>query len=227
MKNFSRNRNERRGGGDRKERPNMHSAVCSTCGKRCEVPFRPTGDKPIYCSSCFENEGNSSPRREGGYNRQDREVKKMFSAVCVDCGKRCEVPFRPTGNKPIYCSSCFENVGSTRSGGYKKSNEGKNTSANLDISLFNDQLMNINGKLDKLIEILSPTKKELVSKENIATKKGKIEKPIKEKKKVEKPELKKKVVKPKKTSVIKKETKKVVPKKKVVAKKKKIAKIFF
>jgi CxxC-x17-CxxC domain-containing protein len=196
MKNFSRNRNERRGGGDRKERPNMHSAVCSACGKRCEVPFKPTGDKPIYCSSCFEEQGGSYSKRGDSYNRQDREVKKMFSAVCVDCGKRCEVPFRPTGDKPIYCSSCFEKIGSTRSGGYKKSTEGKNTNVNADAILLNDQLKNINSKLEKIIEILSPTKKELVSKEKITTKKEKIEKP-------------------------KKETKETAPKKKVVPKKKK------
>ena len=34
-------------GGDR-ERPQMHSAVCDDCGNNCEVPFRPTGDKPIF-----------------------------------------------------------------------------------------------------------------------------------------------------------------------------------
>lgn len=38
-------------GGDRPM--TMHSAVCSSCGKSCEVPFRPTGDKPVYCRDCF------------------------------------------------------------------------------------------------------------------------------------------------------------------------------
>ena len=38
----------------------MFSAVCSTCHKSCEVPFRPSGDKPVYCSDCFhrKNEGS-------------------------------------------------------------------------------------------------------------------------------------------------------------------------
>ncbi len=202
MKNFSRNRNERRGGGDRKERPDMHSAVCSTCGKRCEVPFRPTGDKPIYCSSCFESEGGSSSKRGGSYSRQDREAKRMFSATCVDCGKRCEVPFRPTGDKPIYCSSCFEKVGSTRSAGYKKSNGEKHGNSNADMSLFNNQLTNINNKLERIIEILSPAKKEAKPKEKIVIKKEKVAKPEKEAK-------------------VKKEIKKPEPKKKVIAKKKK------
>lgn len=33
--------------------------------------------------------------------------KRMFPAVCDTCGKNCEVPFRPTGEKPIYCRDCF------------------------------------------------------------------------------------------------------------------------
>ncbi len=32
----------------------MHSAVCDDCGKRCEVPFRPTGDKPIFVVTVLE-----------------------------------------------------------------------------------------------------------------------------------------------------------------------------
>ncbi|MDD5634823.1 MAG: DNA-directed RNA polymerase [Candidatus Omnitrophica bacterium] len=31
----------------------MHKAVCSECGKECEVPFKPSGDKPVYCKDCF------------------------------------------------------------------------------------------------------------------------------------------------------------------------------
>ena len=31
----------------------MYKAVCSECKKSCDVPFRPTGDKPVYCRDCF------------------------------------------------------------------------------------------------------------------------------------------------------------------------------
>lgn len=33
---------------------------CTTCGKACEVPFRPDGAKPVLCSTCFA-EKNASP----------------------------------------------------------------------------------------------------------------------------------------------------------------------
>ncbi len=31
----------------------MHKATCSECGKECEVPFKPSGDRPVYCKECF------------------------------------------------------------------------------------------------------------------------------------------------------------------------------
>ncbi|HEY5641044.1 MAG TPA: CxxC-x17-CxxC domain-containing protein [Dehalococcoidia bacterium] len=42
------------GGGDSYRAPReMHAAVCAQCGKDTEVPFRPSGDRPVYCSDCF------------------------------------------------------------------------------------------------------------------------------------------------------------------------------
>jgi len=42
-------------GGDFQHKPPMkkYDAICSTCGKRCEVPFRPDGSRPVYCTDCF------------------------------------------------------------------------------------------------------------------------------------------------------------------------------
>jgi CxxC-x17-CxxC domain-containing protein len=31
----------------------------------------------------------------------------MYRAVCADCRKDCEVPFKPTGERPVYCKDCF------------------------------------------------------------------------------------------------------------------------
>lgn len=39
----------------------MHDATCSKCGKACQVPFRPTGAKPVFCSECFRSDGNDRP----------------------------------------------------------------------------------------------------------------------------------------------------------------------
>lgn len=43
-----------RGGGGGYGGPrDMHQAVCSDCGKECEVPFKPTEGRPVYCRDCF------------------------------------------------------------------------------------------------------------------------------------------------------------------------------
>lgn len=65
---------DNRGGGDRGEVV-MHRATCSECNKTCEVPFRPTGEKPVYCRDCFASkreDGFSSESRGGRDSRSDR-----------------------------------------------------------------------------------------------------------------------------------------------------------
>ncbi|MBS3169318.1 DNA-directed RNA polymerase [Candidatus Woesearchaeota archaeon] len=31
----------------------MHKATCSECGSECEVPFKPTEGKPVFCRDCY------------------------------------------------------------------------------------------------------------------------------------------------------------------------------
>ena len=40
----------------------MHTAICASCGKEAQVPFVPRGDKPVYCSDCFQQQRRSSSR---------------------------------------------------------------------------------------------------------------------------------------------------------------------
>jgi CxxC-x17-CxxC domain-containing protein len=35
-------------------------------------------------------------------------ARTMFKAKCSECGKDCEVPFKPTQGRPIYCKECFK-----------------------------------------------------------------------------------------------------------------------
>lgn len=55
-------RNE--GRGFDRPRPTMYPAICSNCGKECEVPFKPTGEKPVFCRDCFREKGGDSRRPE-------------------------------------------------------------------------------------------------------------------------------------------------------------------
>lgn len=45
--------NKRQGGYSREPRE-MHDAVCSDCGAKTQVPFKPTEGRPVYCRDCFQ-----------------------------------------------------------------------------------------------------------------------------------------------------------------------------
>jgi CxxC-x17-CxxC domain-containing protein len=53
------------GGGSRGSRE-MFSVTCSSCGQEAQVPFQPRGDKPVYCSNCFESRRGSTAYGSGG-----------------------------------------------------------------------------------------------------------------------------------------------------------------
>ncbi len=140
----------------------MHKAVCSECGQKCEVPFKPFGDKPVYCNDCFG--GNpDSPGRGGRENRRESrgrsnyEEKRMYETVCEKCGNTCEVPFRPTGGKPVYCSDCFQ----------KGDNGGGKKNAQMDEKF---EILNI--KLDRIMKMLASFTTEKESAKKTATKKA-------------------------------------------------------
>lgn len=67
-------RSNYRGGGDRGE-VTMHKAICDECHKECQVPFRPSGDKPVYCNECFSSKRTNDdrePRKDFGGDRGPR-----------------------------------------------------------------------------------------------------------------------------------------------------------
>lgn len=147
---FGRGGDRRSRGGD--SRPEMHRATCAECGASCEVPFRPTGGKPVYCSNCFSNKEGSAPRRSNDRERSKPMFeKRMFRAVCDGCGRDCEVPFKPSEDKPVYCDECFGKNNESR-----KSESKGNSSDN---SLAK-QIEALNSKLDKVIQLLTPKEKK-------------------------------------------------------------------
>ncbi len=45
---------ERRGGFRQSGPREMHKAICADCGKETEIPFKPSGDRPVYCQECYQ-----------------------------------------------------------------------------------------------------------------------------------------------------------------------------
>ena len=98
--------------------------------------------------------GRNGPERSGRrtFERFDREDTRekfgrgdseriMHDATCDKCGKRCKLPFRPSGGKPVYCSECF------------KRNEYMESRAKVPSPSM--ELEEINLKLDKILKALN------------------------------------------------------------------------
>jgi len=44
----------------------------------------------------------------GGGGSRNFGPREMFKATCADCGKECEVPFKPSEDRPVYCRDCYQ-----------------------------------------------------------------------------------------------------------------------
>lgn len=118
-----------RGGDKPFGRPELFPATCSSCGKACEVPFRPTGEKPVYCRDCFGKQEQAPWRADERRERPQRDFQP-------DRGPR---PF------------------------------GGNDSG--DIAGLKHRILSLEGKLDRVLEILSTgTKPEVKAEVKTETK---------------------------------------------------------
>ena len=93
-------------------------------------------DKKLTCADCgaefifsaeeqefFQTKGyTNEPKRCLGC-RQARKAERdsrngmrrqMYPVVCAQCGKETEVPFEPRGDRPVYCSDCYNQVRAAR-----------------------------------------------------------------------------------------------------------------
>ncbi|PIS05139.1 MAG: hypothetical protein COT81_02685 [Candidatus Buchananbacteria bacterium CG10_big_fil_rev_8_21_14_0_10_42_9] len=79
-----------------------------------------------------------------GDEKPKRPERKMYKTKCTNCGKDAEVPFEPTGDKPVYCNDCF-----------KKLKGARNQKPQAKSPALAEELRNLNRKLDKIIQILT------------------------------------------------------------------------
>ena len=74
---------------------------------------------PTRCKRCREHRkgakggGGAGATRRGDGPRGGAGAgppKPTFPAVCANCGNETMVPFKPSNDRPVYCSSCFDKV---------------------------------------------------------------------------------------------------------------------
>jgi CxxC-x17-CxxC domain-containing protein len=76
-------------------------------------------------------------KRDSGRHGRKKKELEMTKVTCSSCGIECEVPFKPTSSKPVYCRECF--------GKNDKSSSG---SSSKDLAIINEKLDKIMDALD-------------------------------------------------------------------------------
>ena len=56
---------------DRRQKSQMHDAICGDCGVQCQIPFEPRHNKPVLCSDCFKK---SKPKAEKSSHRSSQRI---------------------------------------------------------------------------------------------------------------------------------------------------------
>jgi CxxC-x17-CxxC domain-containing protein len=89
--------------------------TCRDCGSNFTFT---TSEQDFFASKGFTNQPGRCPScrsarkatsRDSGFGSGNgRRDQQMYPAVCGQCGKDTQVPFQPRGDKPVYCSPCYE-----------------------------------------------------------------------------------------------------------------------
>ena len=79
--------------------------ICKDCG--AEFVFT-AGEQEFYAEKGFQNEPTRCKAcRQARKAARGNAARVMHEVICAECGKVTQVPFEPTGERPVYCSECF------------------------------------------------------------------------------------------------------------------------
>jgi len=78
--------------------------VCKECGK--EFLFS-ASEQAFYAEKGFQNDPARCADCRAARKRE-RAPREMHTVICSDCGCETQVPFQPTGERPVYCQECYQ-----------------------------------------------------------------------------------------------------------------------
>jgi CxxC-x17-CxxC domain-containing protein len=59
-------------------------------------------NEPQRCRDC-----RHARRNNGSDPSSSRPGRANYEAVCAACGQETTLPFRPRGDRPVYCRTCY------------------------------------------------------------------------------------------------------------------------
>jgi CxxC-x17-CxxC domain-containing protein len=95
--------------------------ICKDCGNSFDFTAR---DQMFYAEKGFENEPQRCrdcrsvrKNQRDGVGRAPLStagLRETFDAVCAQCGTATTLPFRPRGDRPVYCRACYSSMNAVR-----------------------------------------------------------------------------------------------------------------
>ncbi len=78
---------------------------------------------PRKCKPCRDAAKQSRGSGGGGYGGGSgggygSSQRTLYDAVCSSCGVQTQVPFKPSGHKPVFCRDCYQRNDYRRSSAY-------------------------------------------------------------------------------------------------------------
>lgn len=83
--------------------------TCRDCGESFVFT---AGEQAFFASKGLQNAPGRCASCRAAYkrSRSDGAQREYHAAVCARCGGQAMVPFAPRNDRPVYCSSCFDEV---------------------------------------------------------------------------------------------------------------------
>ena len=78
--------------------------VCKECGQ--EFVFT-AGEQEFYAEKGLTNEPKTCKACRMARKQAGRPERKLYTAVCAECGGEAKVPFEPHDDSSVLCSACY------------------------------------------------------------------------------------------------------------------------
>src|SRR5688572_6389313 len=93
------------------------SSFVFTAGEQEFYQTKGLQNDPVRCPSCRATrkmmrpeDREETPRYGVAVSWGGRTPRQLHVATCAQCGTATEVPFVPRGDRPVYCSNCYNTV---------------------------------------------------------------------------------------------------------------------
>jgi len=82
--------------------------VCKDCGKEFIFSVQ---EQEFFAEKGFQNEpARCLDCRRLRKQQANKGERQYYTVTCSNCGVETQVPFKPTGIRPVYCRDCFQKL---------------------------------------------------------------------------------------------------------------------